>query len=193
MKVVSDTSPICYLFLIGHIDLLPSLFNYIFIPEAVCFELKDKGAPAGLRNWMNNPPAWLKVQDIAASHNLANVMFIPFQSLNRLAESLSIADVSLIGIYPENEGAIMPSKLYGLLAVGKPIICVSDPKSEVVEILNQAKAGLHSSIDDPKELAQKIMAILDDLGKAKEMGENGRRYFLEHFERRRLRGNGKSC
>ena len=62
MKVVSDTSPICYLFLIGHIDLLPSLFNYIFIPEAVCFELKDKGAPAGLRNWVNNPPAWLKVK-----------------------------------------------------------------------------------------------------------------------------------
>lgn len=43
MKVVSDTSPICYLWLIGHIDLLPGLFNYIFIPEAVCFELKDKG------------------------------------------------------------------------------------------------------------------------------------------------------
>ena len=84
-------------------------------------------------------------------------MFIPFQPLNRLAESLSMADVSLIGIYPENEGIIMPSKLYVLLAVGKPIICVSDPKSEVIEILNQARAGVHSSIDNPKELAQKIV------------------------------------
>ena len=41
MKVVSDTSPICYLWLIGHIDLLPGLFNHIFIPEALCFELKQ--------------------------------------------------------------------------------------------------------------------------------------------------------
>ena len=113
-------------------------------------------------------------------------MFIPFQPLDRLAESLSMADVSLIGIYPENEGVIMPSKLYGLLAVGKPIICVSDPKSEVIEILKRAGAGLYSSIDDPKELAQKIGAVLDDPKKAQEMGENGRRYFLERFERKRV-------
>ena len=125
-----------------------------------------------------------KVQVMAARQNLDNIMFIPFQPLDRLAESLSMADVALIGIYPENEGIIMPSKLYGLLAVGKPIICVSDLKSEVVEILNQAKAGLHSSIDDPKELAQKIVAILDDPTKTKEMGHNGRQYFLEHFERK---------
>ena len=97
-----------------------------------------------------------------------------------------MADVALMGIYPENEGVIMPSKLYGLLAVGKPIICVSAPDSEVVAILNQARAGLHSSIDDPKELAQKIVAVLDDPEKAKEMGQNGRQYFLEHFERKKI-------
>ena len=56
----------------------------------------------------------------------------------------------------------------------------------LLEILNQAKAGLHSSIDDPKELAQKIIAILDDQEKVKEMGENGRRYFLERFERKKV-------
>ena len=78
----------------------------------------------------------------------------------------------------------MPSKLYGLLAVGRPIFCVSDPKSEVVEILNQARAGVHSSIDNPKELAQKTVAILDDPEKAKDMGQNGRQYFLERFERK---------
>ena len=127
-----------------------------------------------------------KIRQLAETMNLDNVMFIPFQSLDSLSESLSMADVSLIGIYPENEGVIMPSKLYGLLAVGKPIICVSDPKSEVVEILNHAGAGLHSSIDDPNELAQKIVLLLDDRDKAQEMGKNGRRYFLEHFERKKI-------
>ena len=127
-----------------------------------------------------------KILGMAASQNLDNIIFIPFQPLDRLAESLSMADVALIGIYPENEGVIMPSKLYGLLAVGKPIICVSGPKSEVVEILNQAEAGVHSSIDDPKELAQKIVAILDDPEKAEKMGQNGRQYFLEYFERKKV-------
>ena len=127
-----------------------------------------------------------KIQGMAAALDLDNVMFIPFQPLDRLAESLSMADVALIGIYPKNEGVIMPSKLYGLLAVGKPIICVSDSKSEVVEILKTADAGIHSSIDDPKELARKIEEILDNEVRAFEMGENGRRYFLEHFERKKI-------
>ena len=127
-----------------------------------------------------------KIEKMASGMNLANVTFLPFQPLDRLAESLSMADLSLVGIYPENEGVIMPSKLYGLLAVGKPIICVSDPDSEVVQILRTADAGVHSSIDDPKELAQKIEGVLDNEARAFEMGENGRRYFLEHFERKKI-------
>lgn len=125
-----------------------------------------------------------KIEKLAKAAVLENVRFIPFQPLSILSESLSIADVSLMGIYPENEGVIMPSKLYGLLAVGRPIICVSDKNSEVVKILNDAKAGIHSSTDDPKELARKIEMIIDDKENSKKMGENGRKYFLEHFERK---------
>jgi glycosyltransferase involved in cell wall biosynthesis len=127
-----------------------------------------------------------RIQMMAASMGLKNVLFIPFQPLDRLAESLSMADVSLIGIYPKNEGVIMPSKLYGLLAVGRPIICVSDPASEVVEILENSGAGLHSAIDAPKELAQKIVKLIDNPKIASKMGLNGRNYFLEHYERKNL-------
>jgi len=112
-----------------------------------------------------------KIQNMAEDLKLDNVKFLPFQPLDRLSESLSMADVSLMGIYPENEGVIMPSKLYGLLAVGRPIICVSDPKSEVADILEQAGAGIQSSINDPKELANNILAIVDDQEKAREMGQ----------------------
>jgi glycosyltransferase involved in cell wall biosynthesis len=126
------------------------------------------------------------IQVMADSMNLENVIFIPFQSLERLAESLSMADVSLMGIYPKNEGVIMPSKLYGLLAIEKPIICVSDRTSEVVEILDKSGAGFGSAIDDSKELAQKIVELIDYPEKARKMGLNGRTYFLEHYERKSL-------
>jgi glycosyltransferase involved in cell wall biosynthesis len=127
-----------------------------------------------------------KIKKMAASLQLNNVMLIPFQPPDRLAESLSMADVSLVGIYPENEGVVMPSKLYSLLAIGKPIICISDPSSEVAQLLKIAGAGLHSSVDDPRELAQKISYLLDDTQKAEEMGCNGRNYFLDNFERKRI-------
>lgn len=127
-----------------------------------------------------------KSKEMSDYLNLDNVIFIPFQPLDRLAESLSMADVSLMGILPQNEGVIMPSKLYGLLAVGKPIICVSDSESEVIKILKKAKAGFHSSIDDPRELAHKIVALLDNGEKAQEMGQNGIKYFKDHFERKKI-------
>lgn len=127
-----------------------------------------------------------KLMKIKKIKDLRNVKFVPFQPMEKLAESLSMADVSLIGIMPENEGVIMPSKLYGLLAVGKPIICVSDENSEVVGILKKAGAGNHASIHDPVDLASKIVSIIDSPEKAQRMGENGRKYFLDHFERKKI-------
>ena len=145
-------------------------------------ELKDRKDILFL--FVGNGGKKLKIQNMAKNINLNNVKFLPFQPLNRLSDSLSMADISLMGIYSENEGVIMPSKLYSLLAVGKPIICVSDPNSEVADLLEQSGAGIQSSVSDPKELAGKILAMIEDPRKAMEMGQSGRKYFLEHFERK---------
>lgn len=62
--IVSDTSPINYLILIEQIDLLPSLFKQIVVPEAVYCELSDAAAPLPVRNWVASPPAWLTVLSV---------------------------------------------------------------------------------------------------------------------------------
>lgn len=131
------------------------------------------------------------IKAMVQQKGLQNVRFMPFQPMEKLAESLSMADISLMGIMPENEGVIMPSKLYGLLAVGRPIICVADPDSEVVSILKKAGAGYGASIDDPKDLASKIVSLLDDPETMQQMGESGRKYFLEHFERKKVTAQWK--
>jgi predicted nucleic acid-binding protein len=61
VKVVSDTSPICYLILIGEIDLLPRLYGRIYIPQRVAVELKHPKAPSIVRNWIGSPPAWVEI------------------------------------------------------------------------------------------------------------------------------------
>ena len=61
MITVADTSPICYLLLIGEIELLPTLFGEVVIPNAVAEELHHPLAPAVLREWLELPPAWLQV------------------------------------------------------------------------------------------------------------------------------------
>jgi predicted nucleic acid-binding protein len=63
--VVADTSPIRYLVRIGKIDLLPHLFEKIFLPSVVADELRHPSAPAVVRDWMQQPPGWLEVLQAA--------------------------------------------------------------------------------------------------------------------------------
>ena len=64
MIIVSNTSPINYLILIGHINLLPKMFKQIIIPQEVYNELSDTAAPLPVQTWIATPPDWLKVQSI---------------------------------------------------------------------------------------------------------------------------------
>jgi predicted nucleic acid-binding protein len=61
VKAVLDTSPVCYLLLIGSIEILPALYDRLFVPPAVVAELGDSEAPQILRNWIESPPAWLEI------------------------------------------------------------------------------------------------------------------------------------
>ena len=58
--VIADTSPINYLILIGHIDILPSLFEKVILPSVVRDELDD--APPPVRLWIAAPPSWVEVR-----------------------------------------------------------------------------------------------------------------------------------
>ena len=64
MIVVADTSPINYLVLLGHIEILPKIYGEVLIPQAVYDELQDKDAPAEVRAWLSVPPAWLRISNI---------------------------------------------------------------------------------------------------------------------------------
>ncbi len=64
MIVVSDTSPICYLLLIGEIELLPQLYGQVLIPRIVQQELSDDRSPVAVKNWIKAPPKWLIIQDV---------------------------------------------------------------------------------------------------------------------------------
>jgi predicted nucleic acid-binding protein len=61
MIVVADASPICYLLLIGHVDLLQRLFGQVVIPQAVHDKLSAEGRPTTVRTWSAHPPQWLQI------------------------------------------------------------------------------------------------------------------------------------
>ena len=61
--VIADTGPINYLILIGHINVLPQIFERVALPRAVETELSNFLAPEIVRRWIASPPAWLEVHE----------------------------------------------------------------------------------------------------------------------------------
>jgi len=70
LLVVADTSPICYLVDIGHIGLLPKLFERVYIPSLVYGELRHPSAPSAVQAWASSPPSWLEVIPVALGDDL---------------------------------------------------------------------------------------------------------------------------
>lgn len=61
MIIVSNTSPLCYLTLIGHAEILPKLYGNVHTTQKVLEELRHPDAPPSVRNWATTPPDWLKI------------------------------------------------------------------------------------------------------------------------------------
>lgn len=118
MIVISDTSPILYLLLINHLDLLPQLYGQVIIPEMVRDELADPGTPVELQQWINHPPEWLIVQPVTrtpdatlsnlnpgeqaaitlAQECLADLLIIDERAGRRAATNLGISIIGTLGI-----------------------------------------------------------------------------------------------
>lgn len=66
MTIVSDTSPISYLVLIGAEEVLPALYRQVLIPDAVRRELGHPEGPETVRNWIETSTPWLSVRSVQA-------------------------------------------------------------------------------------------------------------------------------
>lgn len=115
---------------------------------------------------------------------LNNVLFFPFQPREGLNYSLGMADVSLVTLDEGFEGMVVPSKIYGILASGRPVIAVVGRESEVTEIVRKGRCGEVVKIGDYKDLSEKIISYYNNQKKCYEEGMGGRKYFEENFDRR---------
>lgn len=88
--------------------------------------------------------------------SLSNVRFFPFQPQERLAQSLSAADLHLVTMQEALEGLVVPSKLYGALAAGRPALFLGPPGSEAARVVNEHKCGTVCPHPSGSQLAEAI-------------------------------------
>ena len=103
MKVVSNTSPICYLLLIGQIDLLPALFDEILIPQAVRIELADDNAPDVVQKWITQPPLHRGEREaiVLAQSLPADLIILDEKIARQVARTQGLSVTGLLGILDE--------------------------------------------------------------------------------------------
>ena len=117
---------------------------------------------------------------LQSSTNLTNVRFLPLQPLESLNELLNLADIHVLPQRADAADLVMPSKLTGMFASGKPVIATAFPGTEVGEVVS--KAGVLSPPGDAEALANSILDLANDPEKRRRIGNLGRKYaesFLE--------------
>lgn len=128
------------------------------------------------------------LEQISASLGLANVRFLPYQSKGDLAESLSAADLHLLPVDPRVISCLMPSKLYGILASGSPVLTIAPEGCELAEVTCQEKVGRVVPPGRPAELANEIRWAVDHPAELAEMGGAARQLALRDYDRARITG-----
>lgn len=111
----------------------------------------------------------------AKARGLTNMQFKPLQPAAHIAESLSAPDIHIVSLLPQLEHCIIPSKLYGILAAGRPTLFVGDRQGEVSRVIRAAGCGEAVEIGDVVRLTDVIAALSADPARVSAMGASARR------------------
>jgi glycosyltransferase involved in cell wall biosynthesis len=111
--------------------------------------------------------------------------FMPYQDRTHLKYSLCVPDVHLLSLRPEVEGLIVPSKFYGIVAAGRPILAVTAKDGEFAPLIDGHHCGLVIEPGQTVALAEAISALSEDSVQCAIMGERARKMLEAEFTRHR--------
>ena len=103
-----------------------------------------------------------QLQGAVAARGLRNVLFKPYQPVAALANTLSAPDVHLVSLLPALEGLIVPSKIYGIAAAGRPCIFIGERSGEIASLLQAGQFGVTVLPGDCAALAAAIRVVASD-------------------------------
>jgi colanic acid biosynthesis glycosyl transferase WcaI len=111
------------------------------------------------------------------------VRFLYYQPREVLSLSLSAADLHVVGLAPGLAGYVVPSRLYGILAVSRPVIVAADAESETAQVVQEVGCGIVVPPGRPELLARAIRDAHDGKYDLVEMGRRGREWVEREADR----------
>lgn len=120
----------------------------------------------------------------ARARGLEQIQFHPRVETSEISAGLTAGDLHLVTLRDGLQGLLVPSKIYGILAAGRPAVHVGPAHSEVATILSDADSGATVAPGDVDGLVRVIKSYADDPQRWSEHGVNARRAFEEKYDRR---------
>ncbi|HEY5038826.1 MAG TPA: glycosyltransferase family 4 protein, partial [bacterium] len=113
-----------------------------------------------------------------------NIRFVGFAPPERLAARLSAPDIHLVSLGPEWNGIVVPSKFFGALAAGRPVLFEGDERSSVAVWIKQYKVGWVLTQDNLDKTAQELIAFSSDPAGKAEMLKHCHEVYQAHFSKK---------
>jgi colanic acid biosynthesis glycosyl transferase WcaI len=134
--------------------------------------------------YVGEGPRLVEVKDARDREGLANVRLLDYVPRSQLQASLALADIHLISMRPEMTGIVVPGKLYGVMAAGRPAVFVGPEHCESADTIRDAGCGITITPGNTDGLVAAILHLASDPSLARRMGEKGRTAFLTAHERK---------
>ena len=125
-----------------------------------------------------------KIGDAVRGEGLTNVQFRPYQERAGLSFSLGIGDVHLVSQRPEVEGYVFPSKLYGILAAGRPLVFIGERGGEIGALVEREGIGAAIQQGDAPGLAAQLLRLARDASLREAIGARARALLCARYDRR---------
>lgn len=123
----------------------------------------------------------LKEELESSTRQLPNVRLLPLQPFERLGELLTMADIHVLPQSSDAADLVLPSKLSGMLASGRPVVATCAPGTELAAVVSQC--GLITTPEDADHLASAILQLINDRPLMVELGQRARTWAERHLER----------
>jgi len=128
-------------------------------------------------------PKKAELEAFAKAEPDVNVRIMGYVPREELKLSMSAADLSVVAVADGLEGLVVPSKLYGVMASGRPVLYVGPVASEAARTVTATACGFVVGNSDPSALTDAILAVRNEPALRARMGAAAREAFIARFDR----------
>jgi glycosyltransferase involved in cell wall biosynthesis len=116
-----------------------------------------------------------------AAEQLDSFIFQDYQPPELLGDSLAAADLHLVSLLPALEGLIVPSKIYGILAAGRPCVFIGDNAGDLANMIREHDCGIAVGVGEGERLAADLRTLIDSPSRVASMGVRARDLALSRY------------